>query len=261
MTRQQRIDALVGLVSERGSISIADIRDELAVSTATARRDLTLLAREGVVTRSRGQAVVRGGGLQPEPQVSAPQSARDAAMARAAVALLSPGDTVGLRGGPVAMEVARNLGRSDRLSTGDDASGVTVVTNALDIAYELSPWSHVKLVITGGVTGRRSFDMVGPLVTSALAELVLDAAIVGVDGLTTRFGATTAHEDEATVSREFVRNARRVIVVADSTRLRQSTFARICGFSEIDVVVTDRRPDARFTDALRSSGIELVVAD
>ena len=73
------------------------------------------------------------------------------AIARAVVDLVTPGDSVGLNGGTTTSEVARALGRAERLHDLSDVPGVTIVTNALNIAYELSVREHVKIVVTGGV--------------------------------------------------------------------------------------------------------------
>ncbi|MBK0297036.1 DeoR/GlpR transcriptional regulator, partial [Bacillus sp. S34] len=56
MTPQQRLNALLELVSERGNVSIAEIGEMLGISPATARRDLTTLADQRLVTRTHGGA-------------------------------------------------------------------------------------------------------------------------------------------------------------------------------------------------------------
>ena len=100
----------------------------------------------------------------------------------------------------------------------------------------------------------------GSLVAGALAEIALDVAILGVDGLSAQFGATTLHEGEASVSQEFVKVAKRVIVVADSTKMTKATFARICPLDRIDVLVTDQPVDPTLADALAAAGVELIIA-
>jgi DeoR family transcriptional regulator of aga operon len=182
------------------------------------------------------------------------------AIARAAAELVGVGDSIGLNGGTTTSEVARVLGRSERLTRTDGEFGVTIVTNALNIAYELSVRSHVKIVVTGGVARRQSYELVGPLVSNTLSDLALDVAILGVDGLSAEFGATTLHEGEADVSQQFARVAKRVIVVADSTKMAKATFARICPLDQLDVLVTDAAVTGSLADALEAAGVTVVVA-
>ncbi|GAA4166470.1 DeoR/GlpR family DNA-binding transcription regulator [Gryllotalpicola daejeonensis] len=262
MTPQQRLNALLEFVSERGNVTIADIGEALDISPATARRDLTTLADQRLVTRTHGGAAALGAGYElPLQYKIARQAEAKTAIARATARLIQPGQTVGVNGGTTTTEVARELGKSDRFIRSDGENGITIVTNALNIAYELSVRSNVKIVVTGGVARRQSYELIGSLVEDALAEFALDVAVLGVDGLSAQYGATTLHEGEAAVSRYFTAVARKVIVVADATKLARSTFARICPLDRIDLLVTDQQVAPGFAAELQSAGVELVVAD
>jgi DeoR family transcriptional regulator, aga operon transcriptional repressor len=261
MTQQQRLNDLLELVSDRGNVSISEISESLGISAATARRDLTSLAEQRLVTRTHGGAAALGTGYElPLQYKIARQADAKLAIARAAAELVAVGDSVGLNGGTTTTEVARTLGRSDRLMDSEGDFGVTIVTNALNIAYELSVRSHVKIVVTGGVARRQSYELVGPLVANTLTDLTLDIAILGVDGLSAQFGATTLHEGEADVSRQFGRVARQVVVVADSTKMTRSTFARICPIDQIDVVITDQELSKEFAAELAAANVRVVIA-
>jgi DeoR family transcriptional regulator, aga operon transcriptional repressor len=260
MTQQQRLNLVLELVSERGSVSIIEISEKLGVSTATVRRDLNTLAEQRLVTRTHGGATSLGSGYElPLQYKIARQAEAKKAIARAVAALIGPGESVGLNGGTTTSEVARELGRSERLRT-PGAPGVTIVTNALNIAYELSVREHVKIVVTGGVPRRQSYELVGPLVGAALREFSLDTAVLGVDGLSAAFGATTVHEGEAEVSRQLGEVSRRVVVAADATKLGRSTFARICPLTDIDVLVTDQPVSAEIAAEFATAGVQIVVA-
>ena len=261
MTQQQRLNALLELISERGNVSIAEISDSLDISAATARRDLTTLAEQRLVTRTHGGAAALGTGYElPLQYKIARQAEAKVAIARAAAELVAVGDSVGLNGGTTTSEVARALGRTDRLARTDGDFGVTIVTNALNIAYELSVRSHVKIVVTGGIARRQSYELVGSLVSNTLSELALDIAILGVDGLSSQFGATTLHEGEADVSQQFGKVAKKVVVVADSTKMGKTTFARICRLDQIDILVTDAPVPAPLDEALAAAGVRVIVA-
>jgi DeoR family transcriptional regulator of aga operon len=261
VAQQQRLNALLDLVTERGNISIAEISEALDVSLATARRDLTTLAHQRLVTRTHGGATALGAGYElPLQYKIARQADAKLAIARATAELIDPGQVVGFNGGTTTTEVARTLARSERFIVDEGGSGLTIVTNALNIAYELSVRPHVKLVVTGGVARRQSYELVGPLDATNLGLLAIDVAVLGVDGLNATFGATTIHESEAVVSRGFALAARRTIVVADATKMSKSAFARIFPLPQIDVLVTDAAPPAELAAALQDAGVETVVA-
>ncbi len=138
MTRQQRLNALLELISQNGDVSIPEISDALGVSAATARRDLGSLAEQRLVTRTHGGASALGTGYElPLQYKIARQADAKHSIATAASELVNPGDSVGLNGGTTTTEVARSLGKLSRFVLGDNQIGLKLVTNALNVAFEL----------------------------------------------------------------------------------------------------------------------------
>jgi len=90
--------------------------------------------------------------------------------------------------------------------------------------------------------------------------VVLDVVILGGHRLINKKSATTLHEGEADVSREFAKVAKRVVVVADSTKMMKSTFARICPLDQIDVLVTDEPQSPAFAEDLAGASVRVIVA-
>jgi DeoR family transcriptional regulator of aga operon len=260
VSRYQRWNALLDLLPGDGQLTVADAAEALGVSEATIRRDLDQLARQQLVTRTRGGATAGHVSydlpLRYKTARHAPEKQR---IGRAAAALVTPGSTVALNGGTTTSEVARALATRPALQDGGGPT-ITVVTNAMNIANELAVRQHIKIVVTGGVTRGQSYELIGPLASLVLAELTLDWAVLGVDALDPRNGATAHHEGEASINHLMAARAEQVMIVADSSKLGQRAFARVCAVDEIGVVVTDRdaRPDllAAFTER----GIRVVTA-
>ena len=252
MNRYERLTALLELLAARGRIEVEDIARELDVSSATIRRDLDHLASQQLLTRTRGGAVAHSVAYDlPLRYNSARHPTEKQQIAKLAATMVTRGMVVGLNGGTTTTEVARALATHPDLGGTDDAA-ITVVTNALNIANELTVRRHVKIVVTGGVARPQSYELIGPLATRLLDELRLDIAFIGVDGIDPDFGATAHHEGEATINHQLASRARKVVVVADSSKLGKHAFARICPTKEIDTLITDRSapPDVvqRFED-------------
>src|SRR5580698_11137861 len=139
VSRYQRWNALLELMSADGQLSVADAAQALGVSFATIRRDMDQLARQQLVTRTRG-GVIAGNvsydlPLRYKTARHAPQKQR---IGRAAAALVAAGAAVALNGGTTTSEVARALATRPDLQDGTGAPAVTVVTNAMNIANELA---------------------------------------------------------------------------------------------------------------------------
>lgn len=253
---------ILAMVSEAGHVSVAEVGGRLGVSPATARRDLDELARKKLVVRTHGGASALSGGYELPLQAKAGLNAgAKAAIAGAVGPLVRVGDVVGVNGGTTTTQVARALARRDELSPADGRRGFTVVTNALNIAWDLTVRPQAHVVVVGGAVRANSFELVGPAARAVLAETVLDLAVLGVDGVDARFGVTTADAGEAEVGRAFAAAARQVVVVADASKFGATGPTRLLGLDGVDVLVTDRRPPGPLGAALADAGVRLVVAD
>ncbi|VEG25615.1 DeoR/GlpR family DNA-binding transcription regulator [Actinomyces howellii] len=255
MTRHERLSAILSIVVDEGSVHIDDIIDRLGVSAATARRDLDLLADQQLVTRTRGGASANPTSSQlPLRFKSSRMGQEKARIAHAAAAMVRAGDVVGLNGGTTTTEVAREIALLPGLTDADNP--ITVVTNAVNIASELTVRQCVRVVVTGGVARSQSYELTGPLSDLILPQISVGTLFLGVDALDTT-GAYALHEGEAAVNAALVRTARRVIVVADHTKLGTSAFALICRASDIDALITDDGAEPEQVDRLREAGIEV----
>ncbi|MFJ9213921.1 DeoR/GlpR family DNA-binding transcription regulator [Streptomyces sp. NPDC102264] len=258
---QARWSALLEMLTRDGRIEVDAAATELAVSTATIRRDLDELARQNMVTRTHGGAAINAIAydlpLRYKAARNAPEKGR---IAQTAAGLVRAGAVVGLNGGTTTTEIARALSaRADLTSNGAEAS-FTIVTNALNIANEMVVRRHVKIVVTGGVARPASYELVGPLATELLAEITLDQVFLGVDAIDVTHGATARHEGEASINRALAQRAQQVVVVADSTKLGQRAFARICPARDVDVLVTDKGAAAELTEPFRAVGVDVIRA-
>jgi DeoR/GlpR family transcriptional regulator of sugar metabolism len=242
MLARQRQQRILELVQSAGGARVSDLVDLLGVSDMTVRRDISTLARKGKVARVHGGATALAGRAADEPGFAAKfqlQKAEKAAIARAAVTLVSPGDSVAISGGTTTYAIAVEL-----LSVPD----LTVVTNSVPVGELLhtSGRQDLTVILTGG-TRTPSDSLVGPVAVAALSTLHVDWTFLGVHGIDERAGLTTPNLVEAETHRAMVRSARRLAVVADSSKWDVVGLSSIARLDDIDVMVTDDRlhPDAQ----------------
>jgi DeoR family transcriptional regulator, aga operon transcriptional repressor len=261
MDRYARWNALLELLTDSGRISVEDAAERLDVSQATIRRDFDQLAQQQMITRTRGGAVANGVSYDlPLRYKTAKHSEEKQRIGRAAAALVTPGMVVGLNGGTTTTEVARALAVRPELNSTSDGTQLTVVTNALNIANELLVRSRMKIVVTGGVVRPQSFELVGPLGGGILREVTLDLVLLGVDALDVVLGAAAHHEGEAAMNSLMVARAKRVVIIADSSKLGSHAFARICPVERIETLVTDSNVSPDVVASCQAAGLQVVVA-
>ena len=267
MSRYRRWNELLELLGSRGQLQVEDAAKALNVSAATIRRDFDELASQQMLTRIRGGAVAEGVNydlpLRYKTERHPSEKQRIGALA---ASMVRAGQVAGLNGGTTTTEVARALATRSDLGSAGPSPTVTVVTNALNIATELAIRQHIKIVTTGGVARPQSYELTGPLATGVLEQVTLDVAFLGVDGIDAVAGATAHHEGEASINRAdpgegalpHLGAVRQVIIVADSSKVGQRAFARICTPAEIDVLVTDAGIAAEDAARLQDAGVDVV---
>jgi len=253
MLKADRMAAILEHIAETGSVDVARISADLSVSAATLRRDLKALQEQGLLVRTHGGAVASGVGFElPLRHREARRQPQKRAIGRLAASLVPEGSVVGMTGGTTATEVARAL---------PNDAGITVVTNALNIAAELVLRPSMRVVVVGGAARHASYELVGPAAQSVIERYHLDISFIGTDGLTVQEGCSTYDELEAHTDHAFINRARRTVVIADSSKLGKLTFARICRTDEIGDLVTDSGADADFLTRLHDAGVNVLVAD
>lgn len=256
MLASQRQDRILAEARLHGAVRVADLVETLDVSDMTVRRDIAELARAGLVRRVHGGALAidPAGHSAVEPAFATKQAwaaAEKSAIAREAVTLLEPGQSLALSAGTTTHLLARLVAADTALRP------LTVVTNSLHVADVLhgAPASPaggtLEVILTGGVR-TPSDALVGPVADATLASLRVDHALLGVHGLDAG-GATTPNVLEAATDRALVRCAAHVTVLADHSKWGVAGLARIVPLDEIDVLVTDTGLGAHARATLESA--------
>jgi DeoR/GlpR family transcriptional regulator of sugar metabolism len=145
------------------------------------------------------------------------------------------------------MEVARAL-RDRRL---------TVMPLALRPVFELDGCPGINLLLPGGEVRPGELSLIGSLTECAFAELRFDTFVMGMCGIDATAGVTTHLLSEAAVKRAAARASRRVIVVADASKLGQVAFGHVCDLADLDILITDAAADDRIVDEFIVAGVDV----
>jgi DeoR/GlpR family transcriptional regulator of sugar metabolism len=215
----------------------------------TIRRDLESLEGLGGLRRVHGGAVSLYLSAEEAPfDIRALENIEaKTAIAAAAVDLLVEGETVILDGGTTAMEVARSM-RQRRL---------TVMALALRPVLELDGCQGITLLLPGGEVRTKELSLVGGLSEHAFSQLRFDTFIMGICGIDAVAGVTTQMLAEADVKRAAATAARRVIAVADGSKIGRVAFAHVCDIAAIDILVTDKSADDLIVNEMIAAGVDV----
>jgi DeoR family transcriptional regulator of aga operon len=254
-----RADRIMKALLRAGDISVQELMEQVGTSAPSIRRDLARLESRGLVLRTHGGATLVEPLLYEPFRHDTSFQARELKSADAkrrigvaAAELIGEQETIGLTAGTTATQVGRSI-RHRR--------GISVITNAINIGMELCNQPAIKTMLTGGTLAWAwTFALAGQPALNFLRDVYLDKAFISVTGFDLERGVTTLESEEAAVSLAMIRNAQKVIVVADSKKIGHVSPALICPVSAIHVLVTDSGIPADVYEALVARGIEVVVA-
>lgn len=248
----ERKDVILGEIKRRGRVSVPELSSLLGVSQVTVRRDLQRLEREGYVVKTYGGAVSTDRvafefSFQKKLQRNVAEKER---IGRYAAGLVEEGEAIFLDNGTTTLQIAYNL-RTRR--------NIKVVTNSLCAVYALEPAEGIELILLGGIVRRGWNDLYGPLTEKAIVELHVDKAFVGADGVSPEAGFTAADLRTARPTELVVRSAKKVIVVADHTKIGRVAFVRFASLDDVDMLITSRGIGEEEKVELESRGLKVIV--
>src|SRR6478736_5888380 len=234
--RQQQI---LAAARRDGRVDVASLATTLDVTPETVRRDLTVLERHGLVRRVHGGAIpVEQLGFEPGlAQREGLLSGEKDRIAKAALEELPAGGAIILDAGTTTVRLAELLPTDREL---------TVVTHALPVATVLATRPGITLHLVGGTVRGRTLAAVGTWALRELADIHVDTAFLGTNGLSVEHGLVTA--------------ARRTVVLADHTKLGRADFAHVASLEQVDTLVTDSGVMAELADEVEAAGPRVVRA-
>jgi DeoR family transcriptional regulator of aga operon len=232
-----RWEAILEELLRNGEVSVENLAGRLSVSAMTIRRDLGDLERQGLLRRNHGGAVPIAPMLyEPFRHVSSFQEQEEKCKAEKrqiglkAASLINDGDIVAICAGTTTTQVARSIRHR---------KGITVLTNAVNVAMELSHLPDINVCMTGGSLSGDWFALVGDVAQRTAKETFVNKTFVGVDGIDAEHGLTTNYPDQAAIHRVMLKQARQKIVVADHRKVGVVATALIAEASDVDFLVTD----------------------
>ncbi len=249
--QEERMRGIMKILGKENRVLISDLCNIFNTTSVTIRKDLDQLESQGLLKRTHGGAILykplfHGLALNEKEKLYADEKKR---IADEAVKLISEGDVVILDSGSTTTQLARNM---------KSLKGITVITNAINIALELAA-SDLEIILTGGSLQKNSSTLVGPFADDVLRKISADKLFHGVDGVDYDIGLTTPDVIEANTSRVMMQRAGENILLVDSSKFGRRSLGVICQIKDINKIITTKEIDKIEIKKLNDMGVDLVI--
>ncbi|GAA4702063.1 DeoR/GlpR family DNA-binding transcription regulator [Brevibacillus fulvus] len=247
----ERLEKIVRLVNEKGSLRVSELSEICKVTEETIRRDLDKLEQAGRLLRSHGGAVsIR------EQQPETPYFEREIAyaeekrkIAQQAIQYIEPHDRIILDASTTAWYMASIM----------PDMPITVLTNSLKVAMELSSKEKIEVICTGGILAPRSLSFVGPRAEKFLDAYYVDKAFLSCKGLHLERGISESNELQALVKKKMLGISEKVYLLADHSKFGIQAFTVVAGLKQVHEIITDSLVDQAFIAQLKEKSVSVTI--
>ena len=250
-----RRSQILGLLDTTGQVSIVELSKKFEVSEVTIRNDLEQMEAKNLLLRARGGAYKLEGSVRLDYSLAEKHKlnySQKVAIGKKAAELIKSKETILVDSGTTTVEIIKHLPKDLE---------ITVITNALNIASLLINHENVETIIPGGQLRRKSLSLVGPLAQNNLQSFFVDKVFIGCDGLEINHGFFTPNIDEAHVNQVMIKNAKEVILVADSSKFNKRSLNLVGLMSDIHILITDAGISNSNKKKLEEMGVKVLIAE
>ncbi len=250
MLTSQRKTQIQERLLRDGEVVAKALSQEWGVSEDTIRRDLRELAHMGKLQRVHGGALPASAATAPLEQRLHIASSEKQALGRAGAALVQPGQLVFLDGGSTALQLAAQL---------DPTLRATFVTHSPSVAIALAVKPHLEIIVLGGTLYRHSMVHVGASVIEAALRMRADLFFMGVTGVHTDVGLSTANHEEAAVKRALHACAAETVVMASSEKLGAASPFVVAPVRTLSALLVAPETSPKAISRLQAAGVRVLV--
>ncbi|MDD3337524.1 MAG: DeoR/GlpR family DNA-binding transcription regulator [Lachnospiraceae bacterium] len=252
MFQIERHEEILKYINETQKANTNELAAKFKVSKVTIRRDIDILASHGLVIKTHGGAVAFNNSLQYEiPYTLKAEHNLSAKKAIGVTAsrLIKDGDIIILDSGSTTLEIARNIIQKN----------ITVVTDDIKIAMELSCKDNITVIVCGGTLSDPVFTLTGNTAVEFFSKLHVNKTFLGCDAVDLDFGISNRTYGEVDIKSAMMDAADEIIMVTDESKLDKKVFCYLCDISKLDKLVIDKI-DERNSRGFAERGVEIILA-
>ncbi|MCA0295160.1 MAG: DeoR/GlpR family DNA-binding transcription regulator [Actinobacteria bacterium] len=250
MLAAERHQHLLRQVRAQGTANVSELAGQLNVSLSTVRRDLQQLHDRGLLARVHGGASVVDTSVEEgRGRRVTEHQAEKRRIGAAAAARVRDGSTVLISGGTTTETMLDHLAERS----------VTVVTNSISVAYQLSAYPSIPVVVPGGVLRHNEMSLLGAHLRTIVNDYHIDTAFTGAFAVDADFGLFGTDLREVHTDREMLKAAAELVVLADGSKFTRHGPVKLVPVDDISCLITDASAPEDQLDLLRKRGIDVVV--
>lgn len=253
MFQIERQEQIINYINQAQKANTNELAKKFNVSAVTIRRDIDMLAADGRIIKTHGGAVAVTQSLKAEIPYSLKAGHNQDAKKQiglTAAKYINDGDIIILDSGSTTLEIAKNISQKN----------VTVVTDDIKIAMELSCKENITVIVCGGTLSDPVYTLTGNNATDFFSRLHVNKTFLGCDAVDLDFGISNRTYEEVDIKSAMIQAADEIIMVTDNSKLDKKVFCHLCDISAINKLIINTIDD-RNKRGFTEKGVEIILTD
>lgn len=247
----ERRSSLLQELGSEGRILVSEMSQRFGVTEETIRRDIEKLSKEGLAKKTYGGAI-----SNVTLAADLPYNVRKSVnvdlkqnIAEKVAKMIKDGDRIMLDGSSTAIYIVRRI---------KNKKNITIITNSVEILIELADKTGWTILSTGGQLKEGSFSLVGAQAERMVRGYHVDLCVCSAKGIDERMGITDSNEKDSEMKQAMFSSSEKRILALDSTKFDKKSFVKVCDIRDIDMIVTDSKPDGSWESIINNNGVKLI---
>ncbi len=233
MFTEERHKKILGILRENERVEVFSLSELFQVSQDTIRRDLRIMEKKGLISRTHGGAILpnKAAAFASYTTRTMLHKKEKCEITRLAAAFIEDGDAILLDGSTTVSGLVPFL---------FEFKNLTVITNSINIAHDIMQTpGNMKLFVVGGLVHQPSSNAVSYDTIQAIQKLYVDKAFIGACTLSPTKGIGTDLIEEAPVKEAMIKAARKVFFMADNGKFSEESLITVAPVESNHIILTD----------------------
>jgi len=251
----EKRNLILSLVEQKSVVTVQELSRLLDTSEVSVRKILNELDDQGLLKRTRGGAVNISTVREYEEKEKEKKNINEKrAIAKKAYEYIADSDAVFIDAGSTTLELVKEIKKGNKRN-------IVVITNALNVAFELLDADDIELIFVGGNVRHKIMSCVGGFAENTINSLCVDKAFIGCNSISVEKGITTPNVYEAQVKQCVIKAARETILITDSSKFGHVSMVRVSPIQNITRLITDNNISQRLKEQIEATGVDLILVD
>lgn len=252
MLAEERREEIIKELEKIKVVKALDLSKKYNVGIETIRRDFDILEKQGILKKIYGGATLKESSnhnLDYSTRANTDINEK-IEIAKKAVALIDENDTIFLNDSSTNIHLAKELKKSIKT--------LTVITNSLVIAAELSTLENYNIILAGGFLDSKEKAFFGNIAENIISQFIVNKAFLSVSSISIEAGITDFPLKEVNIQKQMIKYAKKLIILANSQKFETTTLIKVEEFENIDTIITDSKLDRKIYDLYRQKNINIL---